>query len=425
MPVDTPEADVEVLRIPGFRRLWIANAFRDVGAEVAAFALPITAALLLHAHPIQMSLLTAGSRIGYPLLGLPAGVWVDRWDKRAVLIGADLGFLLALASIPIAYMAGVLSLPLLVAVTAVTSVCGVFFDIGHSSVLPLLLPRTRVADANARLQTTDQTVRAVAPSVAGALAQTIAAPLLYAVTATSHLLSLLFLTRLRPAPVPVAARQHRHFRREVADGLSTVIRHPLLRLLCLQAALNNIGAGILLTLMPLFLLRIIGIPAWLFGVLTTVGAVSGVLASLVGPRLRRRYGEIRMTVIFSALFPLGVLAAPLAAVFPRAAVPLAATAEILINFVAVGRSISTAGLRARVTPTTHMGRVSAAYGVVSQGATPIGALLAGLIASTWSITGGLWIGVAEMAVPALLLLRSPLRTRRTLPAEWEARDDSA
>ncbi|MEU4335670.1 MFS transporter [Micromonospora lupini] len=416
-------AEPEVLRDPGFQRLWAANVFRDVGTEVAVFALPVTAAVLLHARPLEMSLIAVCSRLGYPLIGLPAGVWVDRWDKRTVLIWSDAVFLLALASIPVAYLGGALTVPHLLAVTAVTSVSGVLFDVAHSSILPVLLPRRRVADANARLQTSDNTARAVAPSAAGALSQTIAAPLLYSFTATCHLISLLLVTRIPTRTLASSkAAAPRNFRAEITDGVRTMLRHPLLRLLSLQAALNNIGAGILLSLMPIFLLRTVGIEPWLFGLLSTLGACAGVAASLVCPLLRRRHGEIRMTMVFSALLPLGVVAAPLAATFPRIAVPLAATAEILIGFFVVGRSVATAGLRARVTPTSHMGRVSAAYGVVTQGATPLGALLGGVIAGSWSVTAALWVGVLEMAVPVVLLLRSPLRGLRTLPPDWEDKE---
>jgi polar amino acid transport system substrate-binding protein len=143
-----------------------------------------------------------------------------------------------------------------------------------------------------------------------------------------------------------ARLQTRNFRREIVDGLRLLFGHPLLRLFLSQAALVNVGAGIFLSMLPLFLLDRIGVASWVFGLLSSLGAVSGVAASLVCPALRRRFGEIRMTVLFSALAPVAVLPAPLAAVFPSAAVPLVGSAEVLIAFVIVGRSVAAAGLRA-------------------------------------------------------------------------------
>ncbi|MBW4717890.1 MFS transporter [Saccharothrix obliqua] len=413
--------EVDVLRVPNFRRLWAANGFRYSAAEVAGFALPVTALVILHAEPFAMSLIFASSRLGYLLVGLPAGVWIDRWRKKIVLIRADFVYFAAFGSIPAAYYLDLLTVPHLVTVALAVSLAGVFFEIAHSSVLPEMLPKKRVSDANARLQTSETTIRTVAPSAAGALTQTVAAPLLYCFAALCHLVSALLLKRIDLAGDVAgrARKSERNFRKEVVDGLRVLIRQPLLRLLAGQAVLNNIGAGMLLTIMPVFLLTDIGLSTLVFGVLSTLGALAGLTASLVAPRLRRRIGEIRMTLVLSALAPVAVVAAPLAAEFRDVAVVLAATAEVLIGFVAVGRAVAAAGLRARVTPAEYMGRVTAANSVITQSATPLGALAGGFVATTWSTTTALWLGVLEMCVPIFLLLTSPLRRHRTLPAEWE------
>ncbi|MFF4429724.1 MFS transporter [Streptomyces sp. NPDC001513] len=413
--------EVEVLKVPDFRRLWAANGFRYAAAEVASFALPITALLLLHAQPLVMSLIFVCSRAGFLTIGLPAGVWIDRWRKKPVLIGADIAYSIAFASVPLAYFLDVLTVTQLVLVALVVSLAGVFFDVAHSSVLPYVLPRRRVADGNARLQSSETAIQAVSPSVAGLVTQSIAAPILYCFAALAHLVSLLLLRRIHPtgdiARTPTKTEQK--FTQEITSGIRVLFQQPLLRLLLNQAALNNVGAGILLSMLPIFLLKEIGIATWLFGLLSTLGAVAGFCTSLLAPRLRRRFGEIRMTLVFSGLAPFAVLAAPLAGVFRQAAVPLVAVAQVLIGIAIVGRAVSTAGLRARVTPDAYMGRVTAAYSFVIQGATPLGALAGGLIASHWSTSTALWVGGLVMALPLVLLLVSPLRSHRTLPPEWE------
>ncbi|KOU77049.1 hypothetical protein ADK57_04005 [Streptomyces sp. MMG1533] len=411
----------EVLKVPDFRRLWAANGFRYAASEVAGFALPVTALLLLHAPPLVMSLIFVCSRAGFLTVGLPAGVWIDRWRKKPVLVWADVVYAVAFGSIPVAYFLGVLTVAQLVVVALLVSLAGVFFDVAHSSVLPYLLPRRRVADGNARLQTSETTIQAISPGVAGVLTQGVAAPVLYCFATLCHLTSVLLLRRIRPDGDVARGKAvpERKFRREIADGIGILFKQPLLRLLLNQAALNNIGAGIILAMLPVFLLREIGITPWMFGLLSTLGALAGLTASLLAPRLRRRYGEIRMTLVFSALAPFAVLAAPLAGVFRGAAVPLVALAQVLIGFAIVGRSVSTAGLRARVTPNEYMGRVTAAYSVVVQGATPLGALVGGVVADRWSTGTALWAGALAMGVPLALLLLSPLRGYRRLPAEWE------
>ncbi|WP_282204756.1 MFS transporter [Kitasatospora fiedleri] len=411
--------EAEVLRDPRFRRLWAANGMRDSAAEVAGFSLPVTAVVVLHATALEAALVAVFARLGYLLVGLPAGAWVDRWRKRTVLLAADAAYASAFASVPVAYALGVLTVPQLFAVALAVSVAGVFFDVAHTSVLPLLVSKRRVADANARLQTSENAIRTVSPTAAGVLTPTVPAPLLYGLAAVLHLLSCLLVRGVRPDADIAVFGGPRRLRHEIAEGVRVTARRPVLRLLISQAALNNLGAGAILAVLPVFLLRDLGLAPWLYGALSTAGAVAGVLSSLVGPRLRRRFGEIRMVFVFSALAPVAALGAPLAGLLPGAAVPLVATAQVLIGFVVVGRTIAAAGLRARVTPTRYLGRVAAAAGVVTQGTTPLGALLGGLLAASWSPPTALWAGVALMAVPAVLLARSPLRGYRTLPAAWE------
>lgn len=411
----------EVMRDPCFRRLWFADGFRYSAAEVAAFALPITAVLLLEAGPMEIGLIAVCARIGYLAVGLPAGAWIDRWTKRTVMIIAEIVYALAFASVPVAYWLDWLTVPHLFVVAAATSVAGVFFDVSHISVLPLIITKRRVADGNARLQTSKSTIQAVAPSTAGVLTQVVAAPLLYAMASFFHLVSLLLVRSIR-VDEDAGDRRHgrrRRLRQEIVEGLRIVVRQPLLRLLISQAALNNLGAGVILTVLPLFLLRDIGMEPWMYGLLSTMGAVAGITASLVAPGLRRRFGEIRMTMVFSALAPVAVVAAPMAGLIPAVAVPLVATAQMLIGFVVVGRAIAAAGLRVRVTSTLFMARVTAANGVVTQGTLPLGALIGGAMAAVWSTSTALWIGVVIMAIPVVLLVRSPLRKHRSLPPEWE------
>lgn len=416
------EDRVEVLRVADFRNLWLANGFRDASGEIARFALPITAVILLGASPVQMAFIAMCANIGYLLFGLPAGVWVDRLPKRTVLSAAELAYVVGLASIPLAYFAGALTVVQLMLVAVILSVAGVFFGIAHLSVLPLILPKKRVSDAKARLTTSSTSISVLAPAAAGAAAQSIAAPVLYGVAAICQLASALLVRRIHPVEPPVPEQVQRNFRAEIADGVRIVFRQPLLRLLLGQTAVNNLGAGVLMAVMAFFLLDTLAIEPWLFGVLSTVGAISGLAASLVCPWLRRRFGEIRMTMVFSGLAPVAMVFLPLAGLLRDQAIILIVVSQVLLGTVLVGRSVAVAGLRARVTPNRYLSRVTAAAAVVTQGATPLGTLLGGFVAGVWSAQSALWVGVAVMAIPLVLLLRSPLRTHRTLPAEWEVDD---
>ncbi|SCF58443.1 hypothetical protein GA0115256_14734 [Streptomyces sp. DconLS] len=93
------------------------------------------------------------SRLGYLLVSLPAGVWVERWYKKRILVISDLVYSCSFGSIPVAYAIDILTVQQMMVVAFLVSVCGVFFDVAHASILPQILPKNRIADANARLQT--------------------------------------------------------------------------------------------------------------------------------------------------------------------------------------------------------------------------------------------------------------------------------
>jgi MFS family permease len=420
-PVDSSPVS-DGLHSHGFRYLWLANSVRGMAAQVAEFALPITALELLHASTFAISAIFIASRIGFLLVGLPSGVWVDRWRKNRVLILSDAVCTAAFATVPVAYAFGVLSVVQLAAVAVVVSIAGVFFTTAHSSVLPYLMDKRDIADANARLQATDNTIQAIAPSISGAVVQVVAAPLLYGFATVCQLASVLALRRVRTRE-PVRQRspgQHR-FLRELKEGTAFLMRQPLLRLMLVQAALVNLGAGIMLSLLPILVIRQLGLPTWYYGLISSFSAVTGVTAALLCPRLRRKFGEIRMTLIFTALAPVAAAATPVAGLLHvrDLSAALVGLSALLIGFVIVGRAVSTAGLRARTTPNEYLGRVSAANNTITQGATPLGALLVGVVASCLSVDAALFLAVLAMALPLFAMLASPLRAMRTLPPEWE------
>src|SRR6266508_2737876 len=86
-----------------FMRLWTAQSVSRLGSQISLLALPLVAITVLHASTLEVGLLSTAEFAPFVLVGLPAGVWVDRLRRRPVLIAGDLGRALDLASIPLAY----------------------------------------------------------------------------------------------------------------------------------------------------------------------------------------------------------------------------------------------------------------------------------------------------------------------------------
>jgi len=94
-----------------FMKLWGGQSISELGSQISQLALPTVAILLLGATPFQVGLLTALEFLAFPVLGLVAGVYADRLRRRPLMIACDLARMIALASVPVAFVFNALSMP--------------------------------------------------------------------------------------------------------------------------------------------------------------------------------------------------------------------------------------------------------------------------------------------------------------------------
>ena len=132
-------------------KLWSAATVSQAGFHITVLAMQLTAALVLDATPVQMGLLVATESASTLLVGLVAGVWVDRLRRRPLLIAADVGRAAVLLLIPLSVPLGFLGMPLLYAVAFTVGVFNVLFDVAQGSYLPSLVGRHRVFEGNSKL----------------------------------------------------------------------------------------------------------------------------------------------------------------------------------------------------------------------------------------------------------------------------------
>lgn len=429
-----------VLRVASFRRLWAANLAGSVGQQFGTLALSVTAVTTLHASTFEMSVIAALGSMAYLVLGIPSGVWVDRWSKRRVLLTAEVVRAVAIAGVPVAFVLGVLSVAQLMVVAAVTGVADLFFGVAHTSVLPAIVSRARVSEASARLQTSDTTIRVVGPGLAGQILQFTGGPLVYGVTAITHALSWLFISGIdvtEPTRVDATGNPDRNTARNSAHngarnrerepfwsslrtGLGFVAGHPVLRTFLMSGALINLGAGAYSAVLALFVLRDLGLSPALFGLATSIGALGGIIGSLAGLRVKRALGSIRAVVVCYCSLSAAFAMVPLATVLPVPHMVPITVSSLLFSALLVMASISSTGINARVTPYSLMGRVTSARRFVTMGAVPVGAMVGGLVATLTGNTWTLWLAALLAALTIVPFACSPLLTVRELPGTWEA-----
>ena len=168
-----------------FLRLWTGQSISELGSQVSGLAIPWVAAVVLHVSPFEFSLLGVFGFLPFILFALPAGVWVDRLRRRPILIAGDAARAVLLATIPLSYALGVLTIWQLLATSFAVGIFTVFFDVAYMSYLPTLVGRADLVDGNAKLDLTVSVAQVAGPSIAGALIAAITAPYAIAVDAFS------------------------------------------------------------------------------------------------------------------------------------------------------------------------------------------------------------------------------------------------
>jgi MFS family permease len=201
-----------VWRDRDFVRYWTGQTVSEVGSQVTELALPLVALLQLGASSTEVGVLRAVAFVPYLVLSLPAGVLADRRRRRPLMIGADLGRAVLLALVPLAALLDVLSLPLLGTVAVAAGALTVVFDVCYLSVLPGLVSRDRIQQANGGLEASRAAAAVAGPGLGGALVSLLRASGAMIVDAASFVVSAACLLTIRrpepPSPSPgLAARE--------------------------------------------------------------------------------------------------------------------------------------------------------------------------------------------------------------------------
>lgn len=418
-PDEPGRASPPVLKNPIFRRLWLANFAGDMGNQVTTFALSITAVVFLNPSAFEVGLIAALSRSAYLFFGIPAGVWIDQWSRKWVLVGFASLQTIVVASVPVAFAFHNLTVIQLIIMAPLLSISSLFFDVAHTAVLPTLVGRDRVSEANARLSISDNTAGIIAPGAAGALLKIISAPLLYVVSTVASLITACLVSTIKATDPPATSQKRERFWSSMTAGLRYVGTNVVLRTFIITAGTVNLGAGLINAIYPVFILRDLGLTASQMGLAVSIGAVGGIAGSLIGLRLMNLWGEIRTIVVAVCCLAIAFVLAPLTPIIPLPAFAVVCIVEFLIGFIIVTYGISTSGIVARVTPNSMLGRVTSAQRFVIYGSVPLGALAGGALA-TWIGNGNaLFFAVACIFLGVVSLFLSPLRSQRTLPSEWE------
>ena len=400
---------------PDFRRLWVGDGLGQLGAQLTGLALPILAVQHLDATEAQMGLLTAAETAAFLVIGLPVGAWVDRMRKRQVLIWADLVRAITLTAVVLMALTGHASMPVLYVGALIISAASVFFDVSHQSYVPGLVGLAHIGEGNAKLQATQSVAQVVGPALGGALLRIVSAPVVIAVNAVTYLLSALAVGRIRAEEELPAPHTRRPLRVEIAEGLSFVLRQPLLRRIVACTGIANMFSAVTSALVVIYALRELGLDEAAYGTVLSAGAIGGLLGAAISDRLGRWIGEGRIIPLSALAFVPGTVLTPLAAALTVPPQLTLIVGGFLFSFSVVVYNVAQVSFRQRLCPPVLLGRMNASVRFIVWGAMPLGGLLGGWLGHTFGVLPTLWVAAAGTAVSVLPVLLSPLIRMRELP----------
>lgn len=412
-----PSRRGELWRRPDFLKLWAAATVSGFGSHVTLLALPLTAVLTLDATPFQMGLLTAIGSLPYLLIGLFAGVWVDRRRRRPLMIAADVGRALLLLSVPIAAFTGYLRIEGLYVVALLVGALSVLEEVAASSFLPSLVGREQLVAGNAKLQASQSVAQAAGPGLAGVLVGVLTAPLAIAFDAFSFLASAVLLRRIRtPEASPPSRADGHNVWAEIGEGLRAVVRQPVLRPLTGCGMMSSLFGYVFLSVYVLYMARDLDLAPPLIGLILSLGGVGAFVGALLAEPVARRIGV--GPAIIGAQFLFGVLGlfVPFAVVVRPIAVPMIAAAEFLQWLAYVTYLVSAVSLRQALAPDHLRGRINATSKFLIAGSVPLGGLLGGVLGEVIGLGPTLVVGVFGMMLGVVWVFFSPLRALHDFPA---------
>jgi MFS family permease len=406
------EAPPPLTRQPLFVRFWVGQTISVFGDQITALAIPLTAILALHASALEVGILTAMAWLPHLLFSLLTGVWIDRRaHRRRNMIVADVLRAGALATIPIAWWLGALTMSQLLGVAFAVGALTVFFDLSSASFFVALVHRSQYVDANSKFSTTRSLSYIGGPTTAGFLVQILSAPVAIAADALSFVASALALQGVNVRE-PEVERSGSSARADLREGFRYLARQPVLRAGVACTSTINFFSFFVYAIFVLYASRTLGLNAGAIGLILGAASFGALAGALIAPRVGRGLGIGRAVLVGSILYPAPMALFPLAHGAHWLSGSLLLAGEFLSSVGVMIFDVNQNSLFAILIPHGVRSRVVGVARFFNYGTRPFGALLGGVLGAAIGLRPTLWLAVAGCLLGALFLLASPMPRMR-------------
>ncbi|HYX48157.1 MAG TPA: MFS transporter [Ktedonobacteraceae bacterium] len=373
--------------------LWSGQIVSNIGTQVSQLAFPLLI-LALTGSAAQAGFAGALRALPYLFFSLPAGALIDRWDRKRTMIICDAGRAISLASIPVAYALGDLTIVQLYLVSAIEGTLFVFFNIAEAACLPRVVPKEQLPAATAQNMATDGITALIGPPLGGAL-YTVGKFLPFIADALSYAVSVISLLFIKVKFQQERVTAPRKLWVEIHEGLAWLWHHPLIRFMSILTG----GWNLLLAGFPLIIIVLAQqqqASSFTIGLIFSIGGIGAVLGSIVATSIQQRFsfGQVIISTTWIA-----ALVIPLYTIAPNPFVLGAITAVVFI--VGPIYNVVQFSYRSAIIPDELQGRVNSVFRLIAFGGQPLGLALTGLLIQDIGVIKTVYICTFGMVAFAL------------------------
>ncbi|GAA2688202.1 MFS transporter [Streptomyces lunalinharesii] len=379
-----------------FLRLWSGETVAQIGAQITQLALPLLVLGVSGASASEVGLVS-GMQLLPALCVTPlAGLLIDMWDRRWILLGSNLGRALALTMVPVLYLTDALSIPALCVIAFVVGSCTAVFEVAYIAYLPVLVPQDDLVEANGKLQASYSVSQIGGPGLGGLLTKALGAWFAILANVVSYLAAfvLLFLIRHRAPTTGAESTADRPRLSDIFTSFGLLWRHRILRVLTFQAGWFNFCEQAIMTLFLVYAVKELHIDAGGVGIILALGALGSLLGAMAAKRLGEHMGFSSTLVTAMGVASCAPLLLSLTGGSGWYDYVLSVLAFGIYGFGLTIYNVHVVAFRQSVIPLTVIGRATAAYRMLTYGPFPLGAFVGGVLGERL----GLWNSILASAV---------------------------
>lgn len=393
-----------------FWKFWLGQTVSSLGSTFTIFVLPLIIFKLTNSA-MNVALATGVTFLPYLFFGLIIGTYVDRLNRKRLMIFCDMVRVVLLATIGLLLINNVSVVWPLYVVMFINSTVTIGFTSAQMAAIPNLIDRTRLVQANAYLQGSYSAMTVIGPSIAAIVLSFIPIHTLLFVDSASFLISAISLFSIKASFDPQERQPPRSILKEMQEGLAYVFDHPILRNISLMTALLVFVVSSVNAQVIVFAKQQLGANDTQTGFFFTFGGIGMLIASMLAGYLKKKLSTGSLLLTVAALKGVCILLLGMMTSYPLALLLWSVSEGMSLLF-----SINATSLRQTIVPGHLLGRVMSISQIISWSAIPVGTFIGGVAIEQWANVGVVYtvIGFLHVIIPGVFILTPLSRADRYL-----------